>query len=100
MNELFRFAAESMLNLFGTDAKLKRRFGPEETIRASPLFNAKTCREDSGSGALSADANIVVSGCSDAPLPGNDSLVNGTLEWSILSANEICPGIFELELKR
>ena len=100
MNELFRFAAESMLKLSGTDAKLKKRHGAAETIRISPLFNAKIRREDSGAGTTTADANIVVSGCSDAPLPGGDAVLRNGVEWSILSVNEICPGIFELELKR
>ena len=100
MNELFRFAAESMLKIYGTDAKLKRRNGTLQAIRVSPLFNAKLRREDSGSGTLTSDANIIVSGCTDAPLPGNDVVVRNGQEWNILSANGICPRIFELELKR
>lgn len=100
MNELFRLAAESMLQIYGRDAILLHAHNPEEKIRVSPLFHARIHREDSTSRTSEADANVIISGCSGEPLPQSDRFLLNDAEWVILSVNEICPGIFELELKR
>lgn len=100
MNELFRLAAESMLQVYGTDAVLIHPHIPEETIRISPLFHARLRREKSSSGTLEADANVIISGCSSAPVPQMDRLLRKEKKWVILSVNEICSGVFELELKQ
>ena len=100
MNELFRLAAESMLKIYGTDAVLLHSYLPDEKIRISPLFDAKLRREKSSSGTLESDANVVISGCSSVPVPQSDRLLRKEKEWVILSVNELCPGVFELELKQ
>ena len=100
MNELFRLAAESMLQIYGTDAVLIHPHIPDEKIRISPLFHARLRREKSSSGTLESDANVIISGCSSAPVPQLDRLLRKEKEWVVLSVNEICPGVFELELKR
>lgn len=99
MNELFRLAAESMLQVYGQDAILRHKHAPEETIRVSPLFRSKIRRENSPSRTCEADANVIISGCS-VPEPQSDRLLRNGSEWVILTVNEICPGIFELELKQ
>lgn len=100
MNELFRLAAESMLQVYGRNALLLHPHDPEETIRVSPLFRAKIHREDSPSKTCQADANVIISGCAAAPVPQQDRFLVNETEWVILSVNEICPGVFELELKQ
>lgn len=100
MNELFRLAAESMLKIYGSDAVLLHQDSSRENIRISPLFNAKLQREDSSSRVITADSNVVISGCAENPVPQSDRLLLKEKEWSILSVNELCPGIFELELKQ
>ena len=100
MNELFRLAAESMLKIYGSEAVLLHPDSSRENIRISPLFSAKLRREESTSRVLSADANVVISGCVKTPVPQSDRLLRKEKDWCILSVKELCPGIFELELKQ
>ena len=100
MNELFRLAADSMLQIYGTDAVLIHPYSTDEKIRVSPLFSSKLRRESSSAGRLEADANVIISGCSSEPVPQSDRLFRNEKEWHILSVKEICSGIFELELKQ
>lgn len=99
MNELFRLAAESMLRIYGSDAVLLRQDSVRETIRISPLFDAKIRLENSSSRMETPDANVIISGSSTAPKVQNDRLLRQEKIWGILSVNEICPGIYELELR-
>ena len=100
MNELFTRAAESMLQVYGTDAVLVHPCSDEENIRISPLFSAKLRRENSGSGHPESEANVIINGCAASPVPQSDRLKRNGTFWNILSVKEICPGVFELELKR
>jgi hypothetical protein len=100
MNELFRLAAESMLQLYGSDAVLIHPQFSEEKIRISPLFHSRLRRENSTSRILEADANVIVSGCSTVPVPQSDRILRNGSQWTILTVHEICSGIFELELKQ
>ena len=100
MNELFSLAAESMLQVYGSDAVMIHPYSDNETVRISPLFSAKLRRESSVSGNLAAEANVIISGCSSEPVPQKDKLHRNGVEWIILTVKEICPGVFELELKQ
>ena len=99
MNELFALAAESMLKVYGTDAVLVHTCSDEETIRVSPLFSSKLRRESSGTGNPESEASVILNGCSAVPVPQSDRLRRCGKVWNILSVKEICPGVFELELK-
>ena len=100
MNELFRLAADSLLKTYGSEAVLFRHSLQSERVTVSPLFSAKIRREESVSKLLSADANVIISGCSSIPDVQHDRIRIKEKMWTILTAKEICPGIFELELKR
>lgn len=100
MNELFHLAANSMLQIYGSDATLLKQNSSNEKIRISPLFHAKLYREQSTSRTETSDANIIISGCSEPPIPLSDRILRNDQEWMILSINEICSGIYELELKQ
>ena len=100
MNHLFRLAAESMLKVYGREAVLIHRIGAGEPIRVSPLFSAKIRRDDSSSRQLNVDANVIISGNQTIPDVNRDQLQINEKLWTILTAKEICPGIYELELKQ
>ena len=99
MNDLFALAAESMLKVYGTEAVLVHPYSDEEKIRVSPLFSAKLRRENSGNGNPESEANVIVNGCTAAPVPQSDRLRRSGKVWNILTVKEICSRVFELELK-
>ena len=99
MNDLFILAAESMLKVYGTDAVLVHPYSDEEIIRVSPLFSSKLRREISGSGNPESEASVIINSCTASPVPQSDRLRRSGKFWNILSVQEICPGVFELELK-
>lgn len=98
MNDLFRMAAESMLQIYGTGACLLKGDTRKENVQISPLFSSKIYKEDHG-GTLEAEANVILKG-DHVPVPRVDRLLKNETEWVILSVNELCPGIYELEIKR
>ena len=100
MKELFRLAADSLLKTYGSEAVLIRHSMQRETVRVSPLFSAKIRREKSASKLLQVDANVIISGCLTLPDVQHDRIQIEEKIWMILTAKEICSGIFELELKR
>jgi hypothetical protein len=56
-------------------------------------------RENSGNGNPESEANVIVNGCTAAPVPQSDRLRRSGKVWNILTVKEICPRVFELELK-
>lgn len=99
MDQLFCLAAESMLGIYGKDGLLLKAGMESVPVRISPLFSSKIARESDGM-KISGDGNVILTGCKTIPLVRQDRLSAWGQEWEILSASEICSGIYELELKR